>query len=229
MTPLLKPNLILSRRLAMYAVAGGAALAICPSAGAEPIRFAADHELSLPNTPGEWLTRDLDMDGDGTPDFQMYVGQATSDPPVYSAAVRGLTTFDIAVDGSGLFAYPVAFAAGDSIGPSHADWNGIVGDLRKVTSTGLAGNWPNDLTQTRYEGVRFSIGTDVHYGWIAASAEVTETNSALRVTGWGYETLADTAIDAGEGELVPEPSSLALFALGASGIAALMRRRRSRA
>lgn len=223
MTPRFQPNLLLTRRLAMYAVAGSAALATCPSAGAEPIRFNQTYDLSIPNVAPASLSQDLDLNGDGTSDFKMSVGYVLGDT-LFAAQ---LTALNGAVASNGTYAW--AFGDGYIVGPTGTDWQSMPVTLRKISDGTLSGTWPNDITQTRYAGVRFQSGGNLHYGWIAASAEVTETNSVLRVTGWGYERLANTEILVGDGELVPEPSSLALFALGAAGIAALMRRRRSRA
>ena len=54
------------------------------------------------------------------------------------------------------------------------------------------------LTPGSYIGVRITLDDGVHYGWIRGGS-------------WGYETSAGVPIAAG----VPEPSSIALLALGA--------------
>lgn len=69
--------------------------------------------------------------------------------------------------------------------------------------------------QETYLGVRFTIDAAIHYGWIG----VTRTGADLDAFAWGYETEPGVAIPAG----IPEPGSLAMLALGATGL--LARRR----
>jgi hypothetical protein len=79
--------------------------------------------------------------------------------------------------------------------------------------------------------VEFYIGTDLYYGWVGLSActpDATNTcdpgNSTIVIQDWAYDNTG-AAVTAGQGEL-PEPSTLALFALGAVGLAALRARRK---
>ncbi len=74
-----------------------------------------------------------------------------------------------------------------------------------------------------YLGIRFYIGSELHYGWIRLNLNNGYPAQAIGyVTEWAYNSVPDQAIAAG---VVPEPSTLALLALGA---AALWRCRRVR-
>ncbi len=77
-----------------------------------------------------------------------------------------------------------------------------------------------DTSDERFVGVKFDLSGASFFGWIGL--EVEQHRLTGRVTGWAYEDTGDP-IRAGQ---VPEPSPLALLAMGAAGIAALRRRTR---
>lgn len=75
-----------------------------------------------------------------------------------------------------------------------------------------------------YLGFRFDNGatpTDKHYGWVRATGDA--SGAVLTLNEWGYESDVNTAIEAGA---VPEPSSLALLALGACAMGSYRRRQK---
>ena len=67
-----------------------------------------------------------------------------------------------------------------------------------------------------YLGVRFDLGSGWQYGWIG----VVKNGIALDAFAWGYETEPGVPIAAG----IPEPTTLALFALAAGSL--VIRRKR---
>jgi len=234
MTPTFRPHSLLNGHLSLYALAGGSLAALCPTLSATPIRYNTDYIFSIPVSDTESiLYQYLDLNGDETNDFQIRLrNHSLSTDFAYSAAISGIEAAGSAVASSveePLFPQP--FGENVWIGPDYGSWIDSPAELVKREAGYQFGLWPYDINQTRYEGVRFQIGGQTHYGWIATSANISDTAVELRISGWAYESTPNTAIQTGEAGPVatPEPSSLALFALGAAGIAAVMRRRRSRA
>lgn len=73
---------------------------------------------------------------------------------------------------------------------------------------------------TAYLGVRFQNGVDPHYGWI--KLEVDRIAGAANILGYAYELRPGESILAGA---VPDPSTIALLAIGAAGIWGLLRKK----
>jgi len=232
MIPPTRPNRTLTRRLFMHALAVAAILTLAPCSQAVPVYFtetiAYDSIITLPYFVISGTPVDLDLDKDGTADVRL-TSLASADPWIgtaFKAVIAPLGSNLLATNAP--FAVAVALPAGAIIGPfPYFGWT-TEGELCVGGDIFPYGNWQDDLNaRGQYLGVKFLIGGQVHYGWIEAATAVDEANYTIsvRVTGYGYETDADTPVAAG----VPEPSSLGMSALGATGIAALMRRRRPQA
>lgn len=84
------------------------------------------------------------------------------------------------------------------------------------------GNFAYGASGRVFLGVRKQSGSDFNYGWIRIDVP-TDTTNALKVIDWAYESTANTPILAGDmgppPSAVPEPTSMAIFGLGALGIA----------
>ena len=65
-----------------------------------------------------------------------------------------------------------------------------------------------------YLGIRFLIGSDLHYGWIHLNCVFSGPYqpAAGRITEWAYNSVPGQSLAAGA---VPEPGTLALLGLGA--------------
>ncbi|OJF70645.1 hypothetical protein BK026_18765 [Alteromonas sp. V450] len=101
------------------------------------------------------------------------------------------------------------FSLGEMIGAS-SNWSNtdfFVGttDYAGIMSFGESGIF----------GLSFQLAGQTHYGWVNISENDSGTQSIL---GWGYESVAGRAIAAGVTD-VPEPTTLAVFALGLMGLA----------
>jgi hypothetical protein len=80
---------------------------------------------------------------------------------------------------------------------------------------------PASLNTPFYYGIRFrNDGTNFNYGWLEAET----TDSSIRFIAAAVETSANVGITAGA---VPEPSTYALFGLGAIGMLMVLRRKRT--
>ncbi|MEM1011183.1 MAG: PEP-CTERM sorting domain-containing protein [Planctomycetota bacterium] len=82
-----------------------------------------------------------------------------------------------------------------------------------------------DPIAPEYIGVRTIIDGEQHYGWIGiVITERDNTNDVLTgfVSGYAYNDVPGAGIKAGA---IPEPTSAAVLALGAAGLASMRRRR----
>jgi hypothetical protein len=136
-------------------------------------------------------------------------------------------------------ASPLSFGADIGVGldPSLSFYGGS-GILQKTdgdpTTTAQKGPWPVDGSSA-YLGIEFNAGGGLQYGWIQLSActpdDAVSGNPCnvdpgiVTVSSYAYQTTPGVDIAAGDTGAVPEPSSIALFALGAAGLVAYRRRK----
>jgi hypothetical protein len=222
------------RKYGSYALAA-AALGSAPAASAaiihvDPTDTTYTSESSTP----------FDLNSDGVIDYILHLAHGTS-PSDYAFvhwAPQG-TNYNLV----NVYGLPAPVVAGTSIElfvPDDPFHGGLVWNTESLLwgkqSGNVQGQLSNfDLNTSFYMGLMFDISGEYHFGWVrlAAAGEHGVQASAI-IHEWAYESVAGRAIPAGatvsdpDGSSdVPEPSSLALFALGAAGIAAFKRLRRN--
>jgi hypothetical protein len=220
----------LDRKLMAYAAGAVAAGFV----GVESVDAAIVADtVARPFGVGE--TVDLNFNGAGDNEFNVgherANGNDQTDRVILKAPGNGANSQMYAIGDNG---HPAALPAGTLVGPDlsyDAQFNNNVGnhlvdeDIDPDDGTRDETVFGNFTAEggTQYLGVQFAFepGGDIHYGWIGV--DITDADDLTGVvTGFGYEDVAGTPIEAGA---VPEPSAgLALLAVGAAG---LLRRKRS--
>ncbi|HWC96001.1 MAG TPA: PEP-CTERM sorting domain-containing protein [Candidatus Sulfopaludibacter sp.] len=161
----------------------------------------------------------------GGPSFTLAAG--TGDLDNY-ASVGGASLL-FAEGGGSNPSDPQAFGFGSLISAANATAaNGLLlryGLTGESTAGFKGGNWPQN-GNSAYLGFSFTASSQTYTGWAQISADVSGPpgSGSAELIDYAYE--AGTSIDAGQGT-APEPSSLALFAIGGTAALALLRRRRA--
>lgn len=161
------------------------------------------------------LSYNLDLNNDGVTDFVLScdIGGVNLTPQGNNRAV---------VDGSFLVA---ALNQGEEIGSSlnpAYQWTGSSVTLgAQAVFDGQYYYAGNFSAKDAFIGLEFQAGGHNYYGWM----EVTNyfNIAAGQVVGWAYETIPNTPILAGD---VPEPSAVALIALGGGMVLLGLNRKR---
>lgn len=241
-----------------YAAAVGAGLAIAGGADASII-YSGVQNIAVAVNPALQATAltlnnlanaGFDMDGGGV-DFTVLAGMAAQLGAGYTQAKYvGLGALQPAGGAAFLSngAHIANLAAGALIGPAGAFAGNSAGYAKmQVTPPGggtiFQGAFANGTTG--FVGIRLGSG---NYGWIRLRLDDLGLNQPfstllsgspigngtnyidkLTVIDWAYETSGGAIAAGATASAVPEPSSLALLAAGAAGLAAFRRRKVERA
>jgi hypothetical protein len=216
-----------AERVSKTAVLAGAALAFPLSAKAGTVIYSGIQDITLSSTSTD-VTGSISLDGSAN-DFSFDASFASLTDTVTPLMV-GANPLNAYVSATSLSNDPEALSVGATIGPSQ-NYSTGTGTLQLTGPLLQKGPWPKYPNSLAYLGVEFYIGTDLYYGWIGLTActddepNSCDPSSSIVIQDWAYQSTPGMAITAGQGE-VPEPSTLALFALGAVGLAALRARRK---
>ncbi|MFN9373861.1 MAG: PEP-CTERM sorting domain-containing protein [Planctomycetaceae bacterium] len=211
----------------MILAGGAASLALCSGNFVEGAIIASPNApIGPPTTAGNNL---LDVDGDGTNDFQLSNDSSSSASLIESNGGRFVATFNAISDGfaklpSGFVVGPTMFGAKFFSNPQSGI--GVTSSSEIGRDAGQQG-W--SMGQTGYFGFKFTSGANTYYGW--GEIELAPALSGTRGHGFQFSRLyyenTGAPIAIGDtGGAIPEPSTCALALLAAGGVAAYRARRK---
>ena len=189
------------KKLARYALAGSALLGV-PAAHAGTVYSGIIDSTATVANPVA-----IDITGGGG-DFSFSLA-----PDIFGVHISAASTGNFFNDGL------TPLAAGTPITLVNTGSTG--GELMK-TGTPPSGPWASQ-SGFAYLGLRFTMSAQEYLGW--AQIAIDQGTPSLTLRDYAYNDVAGESINAGDGA-APEPSSLALFAMGAAGVVALRRRRK---
>jgi len=172
----------------------------------------------------------VDMTGDGTPDFTFgyeadaqkpYVDARTGAPgngaPNPQSGIVSLLAFanhGLPVTPSGMM-IDASYAAINPALPAGRAYFYEDGDTGSVT-----GGWGNTAPTDGYVGIELSLAGGTSYGWLHFIDN--PSAQSLTLVDWAYQNTPDTGIQTGP---VPEPTTLALGGLGLAAMMMLRKRK----
>jgi hypothetical protein len=213
---LTKANITKDSRLARCATLAGAALTLPFAANAGLITGVGPGVVTASSSPFNW-----DIDGDGTADFSFLVNDSTETPsfPTIQVTALGSNSYTNVDGGADALTGGQIIDAGDTTGTGTATLQ-----KAKLKETWKQfGPWPGDGTSA-YLGIQFDIDGNMHLGWIQLSATAgTPSGGTLDLESFGYESDPEVSQITTPG--APEPSTLALLALGAAGLLVARKRK----
>jgi len=187
-------NKKITQKLAAYSALAAGVVAAGNSADAQIVyvdvdpdeTYIADHQL------------DLDLNSDGIVDFSLMIGAGDTRNMVRLEPEMGNEALGSA---AGNFFYPFTLNLNDPINDAQTIWNGTAnGSILTMawvyTAGGSYGNWLN--VTDKYLGLRFFIGTDVHYGWVRFDVTCNPQGVTVVFKDYAYNTTPDQGIDAGQ-------------------------------
>jgi hypothetical protein len=190
----------LSKRLARYGALAAAIGGIAETNGqvmySDITDFAGNGSLAY----------DLNLDGDGTVDFQIFGYNGSQ------ILVDGNSSGNSVAGSMPSYKYPFALDENITIGPSQSWQSGGGQIMRFITSSGqgnsclYASNWcdnagDNDDITDKFLGFKFKIGADTHYGWARLDIIGTDNVDSWIIKDYAYDATPDTPIAAGAGIL----------------------------
>ena len=188
----------------------------------------------------------FDVNGDGTNDISFEVrNEGSASANNYALVFGGITGSTLTPvnvvgtsnQGSFLYVYPSRLTNGTVDAAKTFKTLSFTASGKYAQQGSLAfGNgftgskWKTGGANSGYLGFSFTLADGVHYGFVGLTVEPQGDGAdsrAISIGGIGYETTPDTAITVFGN--VPEPSSVAMVALGAGGLAAYRQRRKKAA
>jgi len=214
-----------NKRLALYTVAAGAALgAGASSADANLVTLdltGLNSANRSTNSTGN-LYFDVNAANAGAAvstagtftgaDFRIFTGFGSTGP---FASIVGLTA------NNGIAGDNIEFFKASNLSPSH--FVGAMDNFNNVAT--ITSFFNNEFIpgETGFLGLKFEIGTDIHYGWANITVGGAGDYPNVTLNSLGYETAADTPAHVEQPSSNPtvpdQGSTLALMAIGAAGLA----------
>lgn len=186
----------LNQRLNTYVIAataaGVSALAMAQRAEAQIVFTPANKTINT----GEKLP--IDLNHDGVTDIVIREG-----PCSRSVYFPGNSLQAVPQAGGGVERiYPglaAALSAGSEIG-GRKFFNSRAGVMATFTNYGVYyfGSWVDYESQAKYLGIKFSSAGEIHYGWARLTVLPDNKDIIATLSGYAYETRANTPIRAGD-------------------------------